>query len=104
MLKNLGIEPTTVSFGGGAGGSRSDLVTPRATVALLKAMATRPDFPAYEAALPILGRHGTLAHAVTAASPASGHAHAKTGTYWVDNQVLRTTFLSDFRDLSQYSQ
>ena len=29
MLKNLGIEPTTVSFGGGAGGSRSDLVTPR---------------------------------------------------------------------------
>jgi len=87
MLKNLGIEPTTVSFGGGAGGARSDLVTPRATVALLKAMATRPDFPAYEAALPILGRDGTLARAVAAESPARGHAHAKTGTYWVDNEL-----------------
>ena len=28
VLKKLGIEPMTVSFGGGAGGSRSDLVTP----------------------------------------------------------------------------
>lgn len=87
VLKNLGIDPTTVSFGGGAGGSRSDLVTPRATVTLLKAMASRPDFPAYEAALPILGRDGTLARAVAAESPARGHAHVKTGTYWVDNEL-----------------
>jgi serine-type D-Ala-D-Ala carboxypeptidase/endopeptidase (penicillin-binding protein 4) len=94
VLKNLGIEPTTVSFGGGAGGSRSDLVTPRATVALLRAMATRPDFPAFEAALPILGRDGTLAHAVPAESPARGHAHAKTGTYWVDNELNGKVVLS----------
>ncbi len=93
-LKNLGIDPLTVSFGGGAGGSRSDLVTPRAAVALLKAMAARPDFSAYEAALPILGRDGTLARAVAAESPARGHAHAKTGTYSVDNELTGKAVLT----------
>ena len=51
ILKSLGLEPGTVSFGGGAGGSRSDLATPRATVTFLRAMATRPEFAAYDAAL-----------------------------------------------------
>ncbi len=42
ILKTLGLEPGTTSFGGGAGGSRSDLATPRATVTLLRAMASAP--------------------------------------------------------------
>ncbi len=50
-------------------------------------MAARPSFPAFKAALPILGRDGTLARAVAAESPARGHAHAKSGTYWVDNEL-----------------
>ncbi len=45
VLRKLGIDPGTASFGGGAGGSRSDLVTPGATMALLKAMAARRTFP-----------------------------------------------------------
>ncbi len=61
ILKGLGVSPSAVSFGGGAGGSRSDLVSPRATVSLLRALAARADFPAFEAALPVLGRDGTLA-------------------------------------------
>jgi D-alanyl-D-alanine carboxypeptidase/D-alanyl-D-alanine-endopeptidase (penicillin-binding protein 4) len=85
LLKGLGVDVTTIAFGGGAGGARADLVTPRATVALLRAMAGRPDFAAYEAGLPVLGRDGTLAKAVDTESPARGHARAKTGTYWVDN-------------------
>ena len=85
LLKGLGVDLSAVSFGGGAGGSRSDLVSPRATVTLLRALAKRPDFPAYEAALPVLGRDGTLARAVGKDSPARGHVRAKTGTYWVDN-------------------
>src|SRR5439155_2260258 len=85
LLQGLGVDPGAVSFGGGAGGSRSDMVTPRATVALLRSLAVRPDFPAFEAALPVLGRDGTLARAVPHDSPARGHARAKTGTYWVDN-------------------
>jgi D-alanyl-D-alanine carboxypeptidase/D-alanyl-D-alanine-endopeptidase (penicillin-binding protein 4) len=94
ILRKLGIDLSTVSFGGGAGGSRSDLVTPRATVTLLRAMASRPDFAAYHDALPILGRDGTLARAVAANSPARGHAHAKTGTYWVDNELTGKTVLT----------
>jgi serine-type D-Ala-D-Ala carboxypeptidase/endopeptidase (penicillin-binding protein 4) len=94
ILKSLGVEPGTVSFGGGAGGARSDLATPRATVTLLRAMATRPEFAAYDASLPVLGRDGTLAKAVAADSPARGHAHAKTGTYFVENDLDGTTVLT----------
>ena len=93
-LKSLGIDPATVSFGGGAGGSRADMVTPHATVTLLRAMAARPDFAAYESALPVLGRDGTLARAVKPDSPARGHAHAKTGTYWVDNELTGKAVLT----------
>jgi D-alanyl-D-alanine carboxypeptidase/D-alanyl-D-alanine-endopeptidase (penicillin-binding protein 4) len=94
VLKSLGVEPGTVSFGGGAGGDRADLVTPRATVTLLRAMAARPEFPAFDAALPILGRDGTLAKAVAQNSPARGHAHAKTGTYYVENELDGTVILT----------
>lgn len=93
-LKRLGVVPGTVSFGGGAGGDRADLASPRATVTLLRAMAARPEFAAYDAALPILGRDGTLAKAVAADSPARGHAHAKTGTFYVENALDGTTVLS----------
>jgi D-alanyl-D-alanine carboxypeptidase/D-alanyl-D-alanine-endopeptidase (penicillin-binding protein 4) len=94
ILKGLGVEPGTVSFGGGAGGARSDLATPRATVTLLHAMASRAEFGAFDAALPVLGRDGTLAKAVSADSPARGHARAKTGTYFVENELNGTTVLT----------
>jgi D-alanyl-D-alanine carboxypeptidase/D-alanyl-D-alanine-endopeptidase (penicillin-binding protein 4) len=94
VLKGLGVDPNAISFGGGAGGARADLVTPRATVALLRSLAARPDFPAIEAALPVLGRDGTLARAVPADSPARGHARAKTGTYWVENGLTDKAVLT----------
>jgi D-alanyl-D-alanine carboxypeptidase/D-alanyl-D-alanine-endopeptidase (penicillin-binding protein 4) len=94
ILNSLGLEPGTISFGGGAGGSRSDLTTPRATVTLLRAMATRPEFAAFDVALPVLGRDGTLAKSVAADSPARGHAHAKTGSYFVENDLDGTTVLT----------
>jgi D-alanyl-D-alanine carboxypeptidase/D-alanyl-D-alanine-endopeptidase (penicillin-binding protein 4) len=94
ILKGLGLNLDAVSFGGGAGGSRADLVTPRATVALLRAMAARPDWAAYHDALPVLGRDGTLARAVAPDSPARGHAHAKTGTYWVDDELSGKALLT----------
>jgi D-alanyl-D-alanine carboxypeptidase/D-alanyl-D-alanine-endopeptidase (penicillin-binding protein 4) len=94
ILKRLGVDVTSISFGGGAGGSRADLVTPRATVALLRAMAGRSDYAAYEAALPILGRDGTLAESVSANSPVRGHARAKTGTFWVENGLNGSAVLT----------
>jgi D-alanyl-D-alanine carboxypeptidase/D-alanyl-D-alanine-endopeptidase (penicillin-binding protein 4) len=57
-------------------------------------MAKRADFPAFEAALPVLGRDGTLEKAVSPDSPVRGHAHAKTGTYWVDNPLTGKTVLT----------
>jgi D-alanyl-D-alanine carboxypeptidase/D-alanyl-D-alanine-endopeptidase (penicillin-binding protein 4) len=101
ILQSLGLDLATVSFGSGAGGSRSDLVTPRATVALLQAMAKRPDFAAFDAALPVLGRDGTLARAVAPDSPVRGHAHARTGTHFVEN-VLSGKVLLGSKALAGY--
>jgi len=94
ILKDLGVDPLHVSFAGGAGGMWADMTTPRAATALLKAMAARPDFAAYDAAMPILGRDGTLAKAVAEDSPARGHAHAKTGTMFVSNALTGKRLLT----------
>jgi serine-type D-Ala-D-Ala carboxypeptidase/endopeptidase (penicillin-binding protein 4) len=95
FLVDMGVPVDTISFGGGAGGSSADMVTPRATVALLQAMAKRPDYPAYLAGLPILGVDGTLVDAVGADSPARGKVHAKTGTLlWHDAMNGRTLLTS----------
>ncbi|MBX3412360.1 MAG: D-alanyl-D-alanine carboxypeptidase/D-alanyl-D-alanine-endopeptidase [Pirellulales bacterium] len=101
VLHELGVDVDTISFGGGAGGARADYITPRATVSLLRHMATRDDFDVYLAALPILGVDGTLAEAVSADSPARGTAQAKTGTlYWRNN--LDGGFLLQSKALAGY--
>jgi D-alanyl-D-alanine carboxypeptidase/D-alanyl-D-alanine-endopeptidase (penicillin-binding protein 4) len=79
-LAKLGVDVDSISFGGGAGGSDADYVTPRATVQLLRAMAKRPAFAAYENALPVLGVDGTLCDCVAKDCPVCGKARAKTGT------------------------
>jgi len=95
FLARVGVEVETISFGGGAGGSRADYVTPRATVQLLRYMTTRPDFPAYHDALPSLGVDGTLAKVVSPESQGRGKAQAKTGTlYWNNTMNGRTLMTS----------
>jgi D-alanyl-D-alanine carboxypeptidase/D-alanyl-D-alanine-endopeptidase (penicillin-binding protein 4) len=85
VLAELGVDTKSISFAGGAGGSRADAVTPRTTVQLLRAMAQRSEYPAFHAGLPILGVDGTLATSVAADSPVKGHVYAKTGTLsWRD--------------------
>jgi serine-type D-Ala-D-Ala carboxypeptidase/endopeptidase (penicillin-binding protein 4) len=63
----------------GQGATPSDLVTPYAAIQLLKWWQGRPDFARFRAALPVLGRDGSLAMVVPD-SPAAGHVQAKTGT------------------------
>jgi D-alanyl-D-alanine carboxypeptidase/D-alanyl-D-alanine-endopeptidase (penicillin-binding protein 4) len=85
FLRDLGVDLDAVSFAGGAGGERADATTPRATVSLLMALAKRPEWPAIEAGLPVLGTDGTLASSATRESPAAGHVRAKTGTLWYED-------------------
>ncbi|MBM3970101.1 MAG: D-alanyl-D-alanine carboxypeptidase/D-alanyl-D-alanine-endopeptidase [Planctomycetes bacterium] len=101
FLKRVGVDVDTISFGGGAGGSRSDYTTPAATVQLLRYMATRPDFDAYRRAMPRLGIDGTLAKSVGAESPARDKVAAKTGTLYWDN-VMNSSSLLTSKALAGY--
>ncbi len=95
FLAGIGLDCNAISFGSAAGGSNGDLTTPRATVQLLQAMATRVDFALYRDALPILGIDGTLTTAVGADSPARGRVYAKTGTLvWEDTLNARYVMTS----------
>ncbi len=87
VLKTLQVPVDSISFGGGAGGSRADYVTPHATTDLLLHMATRDDFTSYRDALPSFGIDGTLSKVVAANSPARGKIFAKTGTFYWDNAM-----------------
>ena len=94
FLKRAGVDVDTISFGGGAGGSRADYTTPAATVQLLRHMATRSDFDAYRRAMPRLGVDGTLAKSVGADSPAKDKVSAKTGTLYWDNLMNANSLLT----------
>jgi D-alanyl-D-alanine carboxypeptidase/D-alanyl-D-alanine-endopeptidase (penicillin-binding protein 4) len=63
----------------GSGVSQLSLVTPRAMLALLRALRTRPDFPVLWDALPVAGVDGTLASRMRG-TMAEGLLRAKTGT------------------------
>lgn len=95
FLARAGVDVESISFGGAAGGDRADYVTPRATVQLLRYMATRSDAAVYRQALPVLGVDGTLAGAVAPDSPAAGRFFAKTGTLvWYNTMNQRMLLTS----------
>jgi D-alanyl-D-alanine carboxypeptidase/D-alanyl-D-alanine-endopeptidase (penicillin-binding protein 4) len=86
-LAKLGVTVGSISLESGAGGGNGDKVSPRVTVELLQALRKRPDWPAFETCLPVLGTDGTLA-AVGKDSPARGKVRGKTGTYTDRNLLL----------------
>ena len=91
FLTSMGLDPTAAQQADGAGGAAH--YTPAFMVSYLAAMAKRPDFPFFSAALPVLGRDGTLVDIQTD-SPAAGHVAAKTGTYVVDDPLNRSTLVT----------
>jgi D-alanyl-D-alanine carboxypeptidase/D-alanyl-D-alanine-endopeptidase (penicillin-binding protein 4) len=101
FLKRAGLDVDSISFAGGAGGASADYTSPRMNVALLRYMATRPDFAVYERGLPILGVDGTLVDHVTAASPARGKVRAKSGLLFWKN-VMNDRFLVVSNALAGY--
>ena len=98
MLERAGLDLSGASQGDGAGGAAH--FAPEFMVRFLAYMATRPYFPAYLAALPVLGRDGTL-WKVQPNSPAAGHVQAKTGTY-VEVDHLNRALMVNGKGLAGY--
>ena len=86
-LRKLGVDIDSIALGSGAGGARTDLTSPRVTVQLLLAMRKHATFDVYKPAMPILGVDGTLYNVLEPDSPAKGQFHAKTGTYYLENEL-----------------
>lgn len=101
FLEQLGLDPDALSLSDGRGNEYTDLFSPRTVSQLLQAMATRPDFPAYFDALPILGVDGSEVDTVAASSPVRGKAFAKSGTT-VAGDVMNQRALVMVRALAGY--
>lgn len=68
-----------VRMADGSGLSRGNAASPRSVGRLLDALMPRPEFAAFDRALPVAGKDGTL-HDRMNRSPARGRCSAKTGT------------------------
>jgi serine-type D-Ala-D-Ala carboxypeptidase/endopeptidase (penicillin-binding protein 4) len=101
FLQQIGLDPDEVSLSDGRGNEYTDLFSPRTVSHLLQAMATRPDFPAYFDALPILGVDGSEIDTVAPTSPVRGKAFAKSGTT-VAGDVMNQRALTMVRALAGY--
>jgi len=98
FMKQAGLDLSGASQSDGAGGSAH--FTPDFMVHFLSYMAGQKDFSQYYAALPVLGRDGTLWN-IQVESPAAGHVHAKTGTFERDD-LLNDLKMVDGKGLAGY--
>ena len=79
LLKQAGVDPAVLTIKDGSGLSRHDLVTPAATLAILRYAARQTYAEALFNSLPIGGVDGTLKRRF-ASTVAANNLHAKTGT------------------------
>jgi PBP4 family serine-type D-alanyl-D-alanine carboxypeptidase len=86
FLEDAKLDLSGISQGDGAGGDWADLFSPDFVVHYLTYWTTRPEYPIFFKALPILGKDGTLAKIQTGSSGA-GHVFAKTGTFDSEDRV-----------------
>jgi D-alanyl-D-alanine carboxypeptidase/D-alanyl-D-alanine-endopeptidase (penicillin-binding protein 4) len=91
FLKSIGVAEGDVATYDGSGLSRRNLITPRATVALLAWAARQPWAEQFIATLPVSAQDGTLTERMKD-TPAAGRIHAKTGT------LANVNALSGFAD------
>jgi D-alanyl-D-alanine carboxypeptidase/D-alanyl-D-alanine-endopeptidase (penicillin-binding protein 4) len=85
-LQKEGLDIAGAQQADGAGGDAH--FSPAFMVSYLRMMSKRPDFESFHAALPILGKDGTL-YNIQPQSPAAGHVHAKTGTFAIGDPLNR---------------
>ncbi len=86
FLQSASLDLSGASQGDGAGGDWADLFSPDFMVHYLTYWTTRPDYPVFFKALPVLGKDGTLAKIQTN-SAGAGHVFAKTGTFGSDDKL-----------------
>jgi D-alanyl-D-alanine carboxypeptidase/D-alanyl-D-alanine-endopeptidase (penicillin-binding protein 4) len=78
-LSKLGISPQGYRLVDGSGLSRKNLVSPRALVQTLQAMAQSPDAQIYRSSLAVAGSSGTLRRRFVG-TPVQGNFQGKTGS------------------------
>jgi dihydroorotase/N-acyl-D-amino-acid deacylase len=93
FLKEAKLDLTGISQGDGAGGDWADLFSPDFVCQYLTYWTTRPDYPVFLKALPILGKDGTLAKIQTT-NPGAGHVFAKTGTFGSEDRLNSNLMLN----------
>src|SRR5467141_3623898 len=86
FLQAAKLDLSGAAQGDGAGGDWADLYSPDFMVQYLTYWSTRPDYPVFFKALPILGKDGTLVKIQTA-NPGAGHVFAKTGTFGSEDRL-----------------
>jgi PBP4 family serine-type D-alanyl-D-alanine carboxypeptidase len=86
FLAQAGLDLSEVSLSDGAGVSDADFFTPDFLVSFLRYMDATAYSQTFKEDLPVLGREGGLV-GLLPGSPAVGHIHAKTGTYWNDDEL-----------------
>ena len=85
FLTAAGLDLSQAAQSDGEGGPGA-LFSARFMTSYLVFLSRQPDFPRFEAALPVLGRDGTLVDTLRA-SPMAGKLRAKTGTYVLGNSL-----------------
>ncbi|MGC2888505.1 MAG: D-alanyl-D-alanine carboxypeptidase/D-alanyl-D-alanine-endopeptidase [Candidatus Acidiferrum sp.] len=86
FLQDAKLDLSGASQGDGEGGDWADLFSPDFIAHYMAYLSTRPDFPVFFRALPILGKDGTLAK-IQVNNPAAGHVFAKTGTFGSEDKL-----------------
>ena len=98
FLQRAGLDLTGAQQADGAGGDAH--FSPAFMVSFLEYMSHQKDSAIFRAALPILGRDGTLWN-IQPSSPAVGHVFAKTGTFAVYDPLNRRLLITG-KGLSGY--
>jgi len=91
FLQHAGLDLAGAQQADGAGGDAH--FTPAFMVSYLAYMSHQKDSATFRAALPILGRDGTLWN-IQPTSPAAGHVFAKTGTFAVYDPLNRRLLIT----------
>jgi N-acyl-D-amino-acid deacylase len=86
FLQEAKLDLSGLSQGDGEGGDWADLFSPDVIAHYMSYWSTRPDFPVFFRALPILGKDGTLAK-IQVNNPGAGHVFAKTGTFGSEDKL-----------------